>query len=112
MSRSIVSVQARRTSLHREPHARRGPCRRGRWVAAVESWSLGPRRALLKVSEEVAEHLNVFDDAGSGPGAEFVFLQRSHSRLPSIRSSGGAPSRVASAFASGVNVPVVIRSPL
>ena len=36
----------------------------------------------------------------------------SQSRSPSMRSTGGAPSRVASCFASPVKFPVVIRSPL
>src|SRR5260370_1763506 len=40
------------------------------------------------------------------------FFKRSQRRSPSIRSIGGAPSRVASFFASAVNVPVVINNPL
>ncbi len=38
-------------------------------------------------------------------------LRRSQRPWPSMRSTGGAPSQVASDFASPVNVPVVIRSP-
>jgi hypothetical protein len=38
-------------------------------------------------------------------------LSRSHSLSPSISSTGGAPSRVASAWASPLNEPVVISSP-